>query len=90
MHIIKHLTTGGLCISNEVKFRLVAAGWTLAAFVLVQAYTSILFTYVIAPNNSPLINSIYDVADTSDLQLFVKKGGTMDTLIHSVCANQFN
>ena len=57
-----------------------AGVWTLAAFIFVQAYTSILFTYVVAPVNQPLVNSIYDIAESSDINLLVKIGGTPETM----------
>nr|CAH0101813.1 unnamed protein product [Daphnia galeata] len=63
------LSQGGPCSSNLLPFRLVAGVWTLAAFIFVQAYTSTLFTYVVAPVNPPLINSIYDIAESPDINL---------------------
>ncbi|XP_032789947.2 LOW QUALITY PROTEIN: glutamate receptor ionotropic, kainate 2 [Daphnia magna] len=74
------LSQGGPCASNRLPFRLVAGIWTLAAFIFVQAYTSILFTYVVAPVSLPLINSIYDIADSDDINLLMKKAGTPDEM----------
>jgi hypothetical protein len=59
---------------------LVAGVWALAAFIFVQAYTSTLFTYVVAPVNQPLINSIYDIAESSDINLLVKLAGTPESM----------
>jgi hypothetical protein len=61
-----------------LPFRLVAGVWTLAAFIFVQAYTSTLFTYVVAPVNHPLIDSLYDIADNPEIHLLVKNEGTPD------------
>jgi hypothetical protein len=36
-------------------------------FIFVQAYSSVLFTYVVAPVNRPLINSIYDTFERKKL-----------------------
>ncbi|EFX82126.1 hypothetical protein DAPPUDRAFT_241224 [Daphnia pulex] len=66
------LSQGGPCASKRLPFRLVAGVWILAAFIFVQAYTSLLFTYVVAPVNQPLINSIYDIADSSDINLLAE------------------
>ena len=66
---------------NRIHFRLVAGVWTLAAFVLVQAYNSTLITYVIAPVNQPLANSIYDIVDRDDINLVIRGGSTLDLLI---------
>ncbi|EFX82352.1 hypothetical protein DAPPUDRAFT_241436 [Daphnia pulex] len=65
------LSQGGFCPSKWLPYRLVAGVWTLAAFIFVQAYTSTLFTYVVTPINHPLINSVYDVAGSSDVKSFV-------------------
>ncbi|KAI9563542.1 hypothetical protein GHT06_011005 [Daphnia sinensis] len=75
------LSQGGPCVCNRLSFRLVAGVWTLAAFIFVQAYTSILFTYVVAPVNLPLINSIYDIADSDDINLLMKKAGTPEGIL---------
>ncbi|XP_057365455.2 glutamate receptor ionotropic, delta-1-like [Daphnia carinata] len=75
------LSQSGPCTSRRLSFRLVAGVWTLAAFIFVQGYNSTLFTYVVAPVKLPLINSVYDIAESSDIVLLVKKAGTIDTLI---------
>ncbi len=74
------LILGGPCASNRLPFRIVAGVWTLGAFIFVQAYTSTLFTYVVTPIRSTLIDSIEDVAKNTDIKLFVKKAGTPDHL----------
>ncbi|KAI9559660.1 hypothetical protein GHT06_013665 [Daphnia sinensis] len=63
------LSQSGPCTSRRLSFRLVAGVWTLAAFIFVQGYNSTLFTYVVAPVNLPLINSVYDIAESSDIIL---------------------
>jgi hypothetical protein len=64
-----------------LPFRLVAGVWSLAAFFFVQAYTSLLFTYVVTPINHPLINSIYDIVDSSDINLVVRETGMINLLL---------
>ena len=64
-----------------MSFRIVAGVWVLAAFVFVQAYQSLLITYVIAPIKTPLINSAYDIAESADIKLFFKKAGTLESLL---------
>jgi hypothetical protein len=34
----------------------------------------------VAPVNQPLVNSIYDIAESSDINLLVKIGGTPETM----------
>nr|CAH0113369.1 unnamed protein product [Daphnia galeata] len=43
------LSQGGPCLSKRLQIRLVAGVWCLATFLFVQAYSSVLFTYVVAP-----------------------------------------
>ena len=64
---------GGRCKWDRTAIRLVAGGWVLACFVLTQAYNSTLITYVIAPVNEPLINSIQDIAKNAKIQFLLQK-----------------
>ena len=62
-----------------------AAGWVLAAFVIVQAYTSTLITYILAPKFIPLADSIYDVVyGDVNINLHVRLNANLETLIFSV------
>ncbi|XP_046448145.1 glutamate receptor ionotropic, delta-1-like isoform X1 [Daphnia pulex] len=74
------LSQGGPCTSKRLSIRLVAAAWCLAAFIFVQAYNSTLFTYVVTPVHQPLINSIYDIFENSDINLLVRTD-TIDLLL---------
>ncbi|XP_046449165.1 ionotropic receptor 93a-like [Daphnia pulex] len=78
------MSQGGPCTSKRLPYLLIATSWTLAAFIFVQAYNSLLFSYVIAPVHQPLINSVYDIAESSDINLLAKKSGTIDTLLSNV------
>jgi len=71
---------GGLCLSKRLPVRLVAGVWCLAAFIFVQAYSSILFTYIVTPVNLPLVNSVYDTFQHSDIRLLLRKGVTLEVL----------
>ncbi|XP_046448343.1 ionotropic receptor 93a-like isoform X2 [Daphnia pulex] len=72
------LSQGGLCMSKRLSIRLVAGVWCLAAFIFVQAYSSILFTYVVTPVNLPLVNSVHDIVERNDIRLFLNKGMALD------------
>ena len=65
--------------------RFLIGAWCLAAAVLVNSYSSVLITYVLAPNNPPLINSVYDLVQTDYIKLVVDKGRGLDVVI-SVCS----
>ncbi|EFX82161.1 hypothetical protein DAPPUDRAFT_316759 [Daphnia pulex] len=75
------LSQGGPCPSKRLPYRLVAGVWTLAAFIFVQAYTSTLFTYVVTPIHHPLINSVYDIINSNDINLLVKEEGFVNILL---------
>ncbi len=76
LHYVNHTDQSILA-----KYRLVAGVWTQATFVFVQAYTSTLFTYVVTPINQALIDSVYDVIDSGDINLLVRESGSMNTLL---------
>ena len=65
--------------------RFLIGAWCLAAAILVNSYSSVLITYVLAPNNPPLINSVYDLVQTDYIKLVVDKGRGLDVVI-SVCS----
>ena len=73
--------SGGPIVSKRLPIRLVAGIWCLAAFVLSQAYNSTLITYVIAPNNPPLINSVLDIVNNPNIHLVVEKNMGLDVVI---------
>ncbi|XP_046448054.1 uncharacterized protein LOC124196853 isoform X2 [Daphnia pulex] len=75
------LSQGVVCPSKQLPYRLVASVWILAAFIFVQSYTSTLFTYVVTPISHPLVNSIYDVIGSSDINLIVRETGLINTLL---------
>ncbi|KZS12141.1 Uncharacterized protein APZ42_022949 [Daphnia magna] len=75
------LSQGGPVISQRKAIRVLAAIWCLAAFVLSQAYNSTLITYVIAPNENPLINSVLDIVNNPNIHLLVEKNMGMDVVI---------
>ena len=69
---------GDPCKHKSLSFRIVAGTWVLAAFVFVQAYQSILFSYIISPITLPLINSVGDLAESKDINFLVRRGGTFE------------
>ena len=80
---------GGTCKSNRLVIRLGAGAWCLVALVLGLAYNSTLITYVISPNNPPLVNSIKDVARNPKIRVLVEKGWGVDIFL-SVYINVVN
>ena len=80
------ILTGGPCIWKSIASRILAGAWCLAAFVLVQAYTSTLITYIIVPHTQPLIESVYDIANNPDIKILLEKDRGLD-LLFSVSKN---
>ena len=76
---------GGHFTVNRLPIRLIAGAWSLAAFVFVQAYTSTLITYIVAPTNYPLISSFNELADRPDIHLILKKYGTVEQILTVRC-----
>jgi hypothetical protein len=77
-------------VSKRLSFRLVAGVWCLAAFIIVQAYSSILFTYVVTPVNLPLVNSVHDIVERNDIRLFLNKGMALDVFTSVSLHNLFD
>ena len=53
----------------------------MAAVVLVQAYTSLLITYIIDPNNPPLIKNVNDIVNNPEIKFIVEKTRGYDYII---------
>ena len=53
--------------------RLVVAAWCLAGIVFVNAYTSSIVSYLMAPRFVPLIKTVQDLADSHELKISVRK-----------------
>lgn len=78
---MRSIIPGGPCPSKRILFRLFAGSWCLAAAVLTYSYSSILITYVLAPVQPPLLNSVYDLVKDNEARLVVEKGRGYDALI---------
>ena len=63
-----------------MAIRLAAGTWCLACFVLVTAYSSVLVSYIIAPNLKPIIDSANDVPKVPGLKIVIEKGSTLGSL----------
>lgn len=51
--------------------------WCVACFVLLTAYSSVLTSYIVAPNLKPVIDSIYDIPKVPGLQVVIDKDATL-------------
>lgn len=64
-----------------MKFYLIGGVWCFAAFVLVNAYNSTLISQLTLPNQKPLINSIYDLRNRSDIYLVTDRNLNTDAVL---------
>lgn len=81
--------SGGPCTWKSQAVVLLAGTWCLAAFVLVNSYSSTLITYVIAHENRPLISSIHDIGNSPHINVIVKKGHILDDYFTVSTLEQF-
>ena len=63
-----------------MSIRLVFGTVGLATFVLHNYYTSDLTSFMTAPNNQPLIKSIYELSDRPDIRLVLDKNLFLESL----------
>lgn len=77
------MVKGNNCEEKSSSFRLVAGAWCLAAFVLVQAYSGTLTSFILSPNQSPVISSIWDIP-SAKLKISTYRGLGFDVLITKV------
>lgn len=66
---------------KNLALRLGAAAWCLGSFVLIQAYSSTLISFITTPNRKPIVNSIYDIPNVPGLKITVFKNFAVDVLI---------
>jgi ionotropic glutamate receptor len=60
---------------------LLAGAWGLAVFLLTNYYTTLLISFVAAPNHHPLIQSIFDLRNRPDLRLVTDKNINIDIIL---------
>jgi glutamate receptor, ionotropic, invertebrate len=69
-----------VCYPKKLTIRLVAGAWCLAAFVLVNSYSSTLISFLSVSNNQPFIKSIYDIPKKPGAHLVVEQGKSADVI----------
>ena len=68
----------GFCPSHKLAIRIVAGTWCLVCFVLITAYSSVLVSYIVAPNLKPIIDAIEDMPNVPGLQMVTVKDSSID------------
>lgn len=66
---------------KQLFIRFFTGAWCLAGFILVTAYSSVLISFVTAPNPyKPMVDSIEDMPAHPEVKLFVNKNLIADYL----------
>jgi hypothetical protein len=71
---------GAFCPNRKLAIRILAGTWCLACFVIFTAYSSVLISYIVAPNLKPIIDSLNDLPKVPGLKMIVEKGATMEMM----------
>ncbi len=71
----------GYPLRKTLPILLMAGAWGLASFLMANYYTSLLISYVAAPNPQPLIRSIFELRNRPELNVVTDKNTNIDTTI---------
>lgn len=63
------------------KLRLAVGAWLLSAFVLITAYSSVLFSFILAPHFNLLIENVQELAERSDVNAIFVKGNSAERIV---------
>ena len=68
---------------RNLVIRFFVGAWSISCFVLVTAYSSVLISFLTAPADTfiPLVNSVNDLLNKTNVRVTVNKGLIADTLI---------
>ena len=70
---------GSVCHTHRLAIRLVAAVWCFGCFILVQAYSSCLISYLATPmSTKPIINGLNDIPQTPGIEVVVDSGASVE------------
>ena len=79
--IIYDLYKAGGFTEKNFKLRLVGGAWCLVGLILVTAYGSVITSFITAPHSEPLVESVKDVAEKSNVKIATMKGLAVDFTI---------
>lgn len=72
---------GQILYSKRLAIRIVAGTWCCACFFLIQIYSSTLTSHLTMPNQKPIVNSFYEIANTPGVSLTVNRGFGIDNIL---------
>lgn len=72
---------------NRLSFRIIQGTWCLAAFVLLNAYSSTIISYLTAPKLTPVTKTIKELATGSpqNIKLLTEIDGAMAAICLVIC-----
>ena len=70
--------------SAKLNIRLAAGAWCVGCFFLVQIYCSTLTSHLTAPNERPIVNSFFEIADAPGVRLTFDRGMGIDAMLQQV------
>lgn len=71
-----------------MKYYILAGTWGLSCFVVVTAYNSVLISFITTPVYQPLVKSIHDLVDRTDIYPIYEEGKLLDYLLNDVIEGQ--
>ncbi len=66
---------------NLLAARISAGAWCCGCFFLVQIYCTTLTSYLTSPNQKPIVNSFFEIADKPDVSLAVDREKALDRIL---------
>ena len=81
IHTARLLHLGGYCRVKKIRFRLVVGSWCLATFLFINIYSCTLISHLFAPKYTPIIKSVHDLINNTNVHLLVRNGYGIDSLI---------
>jgi len=85
IHATGSASSQALGRSRQLAILLLAGAWCLVCFVLVTAYSSVVISFLTAPETfKPIINSINDLPMKPEIRVTVNKGWTPDKIFEVI------
>jgi len=80
---LRHLTFTGLAykLSKKMAIRIVVITWGISALLLINYYNSLCVSFLTVPIKNPLIQSIQELRDHTEIQLVMDKNRNVQSIL---------
>ena len=87
-----NIASRALSNNGKLGVQLLAAAWCLSCFVLVTAYSSVLISFLTAPDNiyTPLVNSVNDLPMKPEIRVTVDRSKFSDIVFAVITHSNYN